>query len=105
MTAPEPAMKPQDTMIYLLGELKGSMAAVQTSLTQQASSQAAINAENRREHDEFRKTLESNTKDLAEVKALQPQRVSPWSKAGVIVAVPASLVALVGFITIYLQPR
>lgn len=105
MSTPEPQMKPQDTMIYLLGELKGSVSALQSSVSQASTAQAAINAENKREHEEFRKTLEHNTLDIAEVKATQPLKISPWSKAAVIVAVPASIVALVGFITLYLQPN
>lgn len=91
-------MKPQETVIYLLGQLDGKMGSVQASIAASAQSQADAAAENRREHDEFRS-------DIATIKAAQPVRVSPWAKVGVIIAIPASLIALVGFITIYLQPR
>lgn len=89
-----PGLKPQDTIILLLGELRGQMAAVLAS----SQAQSEINAENRREHEEFRTAI-------TEIKATQPVKVSPWAKVGVIVAIPASLVALVGFITLYLQPH
>lgn len=87
-------LKPQDTIILLLGELRGQMAAILTS----NATQADINSENRREHEEFRTAI-------TEIKAAQPVKVSPWAKIGVVVAIPASLIALVGFITIYLAPN
>lgn len=98
MSDPQPQMKPQDTVIYLLGKLEGQVSSVHETVTSSAAAQAAVNAENKREHDEFRK-------DITEIKATQPVKVSPWAKAGVVIAIPASLVALVGFITIYFQPR
>ena len=100
-----PQMKPQDTVIYLLGELKGETQAMRGQLSASAQAQALVNAENKTEHEEFRKTLEVHASDITTMKATQPLRVSPWQKAGVIVAVPASVVALVGFITIYFQSR
>lgn len=93
-----PQMKPQDTVIYLLGKLEGQVSSVHETLSQSTASQQAVNAENKREHDEFRN-------DISTIKATQPVRVSPWAKAGTIIAIPASLVALVGFVTIYFQPR
>lgn len=96
-------MKPQDVVIYKLGELGGQMTAVQASVTQAATIQATESAENKREHAEFRKTLGEHATDLTTLKQSQPIKVSPWSKAGVIIALPASVVALVGFITIYLN--
>lgn len=87
-------LKPQDTIILLLGELRGQMTAVVAS----SQAQSEINAENRREHEEFRTSI-------TELKAAQPVKVSSWAKAGTIIAIPASLVALVGFITIYFQPN
>lgn len=89
-----PGLKPQDTIIYLLGQLRGQMSALVAS----SQAQAEINAENRREHEEFRR-------DIATIQATQPVRVSPWAKAGVVVAIPASLVALIGFIVTYFQAR
>lgn len=98
-------MKPQDVVIYKLGELGGQMTAMQASVTQAATIQAAEAAENKKEHDEFRKALGEHTTELHELRQAQPVKVSPWSKAGVIIALPASVIALIGFITIYLTPN
>lgn len=93
-----PQMKPQDTVIYLLGKLEGQVSSVHETLNASTATQAAVNAENKREHEEFRS-------DIAGIKATQPVKVSPWAKAGVVIAIPSSLIALVGFIVIYLQPH
>lgn len=94
MSDPNPQLKPQDTIILILGELRGQMGAVIAG----QSTQANVNAENRREHEEFRT-------DIQAIKAAQPVRVSPWAKAGVVIAIPSSLIALVGFIVLYFQPN
>lgn len=99
MTDPTgPQLKPQDTIILILGELRGQMGSVIASQSASQATQAAINAENKREHEEFRTAI-------AEIKATQPVKVSPWAKAGVVIAIPSSLVALVGFIVLYFQPH
>ena len=103
MTSPEPQMEPQDVVIYKLGELGGQMTAVQAAVTQSAQIQAAESAENKREHAEFRKTLGDHSTAIDALQVSQPVKVSPWSKAGVIIAVPASVISLVGFITLYLN--
>ena len=104
MTSPDPQMKPQDVVIYKLGELGGLMPSVQTSITQATALQATDSAENKREHAEFRKTLGDHGSAIVALQAVQPVRISPWSKAGVVVAIPASAVALIGFIIFYLNP-
>lgn len=98
-------MKPQDTVIYLLGELKGEVGAMRGQLSANTQAQAAVNAENKAEHEEFRKTLEAHSSDITTLKATQPVKVSPWAKAGIIIALPASVVALIGFITTNFQPK
>lgn len=105
MTSPEPQMKPTDVIVYKLGELGGQLTGVQTSVSQAAAIQAADSAENKKEHAEFRKTLGEHTTELSALKQSQPIKVSPWSKAGVIIALPASVIALIGFITLYLAPH
>lgn len=101
----EPQMKPQDVIVYKLGELGGQMTAVQASITQAAQIQAADSAENKREHAEFRQTLGEHSTAINALQGAQPIKVSPWSKAGVIIAVPASVVALLGFVLVYLNPN
>lgn len=90
---PPAGLKPQDTIILLLGELRGQMSAILTS----NETQTRLNAENHREHEEFRNAI-------TELRSNAPVRMSPWAKAGVIVAIPASTIALIGFITIYFTP-
>jgi hypothetical protein len=104
MSDPVPQMKPQDTIVYLLGELKGEMRSTRETVAASSNSQAIVNAENTREHESFRETLAAHAQEITTIKAAQPVRVSTWSKAGVIIAVPASVVALVGFIFVYLHP-
>jgi len=101
MTTTEPQMKPQDVVIYKLGELGGQMTAVQASVTQSATIQAAESAENKKEHAEFWKTLEVHAGKLATIEATKPARVvpaSPWQKAAVIASIPATLLAVIAFI-------
>jgi len=103
MTSPEPQMKPQDVIVYKLGELGGQMTAVQAAVQQSTQTQAAESAENKREHAEFRKTLGEHASHISALQGAQPIKVSGWSKAGVIIAIPASAIALVGFIALYLS--
>lgn len=103
MTSPEPQMKPQDVIVYKLGELGGQMTAVQSAVQQSATIQAADSAENKREHAEFRKTLGEHSNHISALQTAQPVKVSGWARAGVIIAIPSSAVALVGFIVLYLS--
>jgi len=97
----EPQMKPQETIIFMLGKLDGQMASVTATVTASSAAQASVNAENKREHEEFRATLQEQGLDINTLKSTQPVKVSPWSKAGVIIALPSSVVALIGFVLIY----
>lgn len=100
-----PQMKPQDTTIFLLGELRGLMTGLQATVASAAKAQSDAVSENRREHEEFRNTLNSHAEEITAIKTAQPVKVSPWQKAGVVIAIPSSLIALVGFIVVYLQPH
>lgn len=106
MTSPEPQMKPQDVVIYKLGELGGQMTSVQASVTQSAQIHAAESVENKREHAEFHKTLEVHAGKLATIEAQKPAVVvpaSPWQKAAVIASIPATLLAVIAFIVFAAQ--
>ena len=97
----EPQMKPQEVVIFKLGELGGQMTAMQAALAQSATTQAAELAEHKKEHAEFRKTLETHAGKLATLEATKPVTVvpaSPWQKAAVISSIPATLLAVVAFI-------
>jgi hypothetical protein len=66
-------MKPQDTVIFLLGELKGSVSALQTSVENNNLAQAAINQQNEKDHEKFREDISAVVTDVA---VLKDSRVS-----------------------------
>jgi hypothetical protein len=70
---PTPPMKPQDTVIFLLGELKGSMTALQTSVETRDQTQADINKANEADHEKFRTDISAVVTDVA---VLKDNRVS-----------------------------
>jgi hypothetical protein len=70
---PSPPMKPQDTVIFLLGELKGSVASLQTSVDNNNLAQAAVNQQNEADHAKFREDIGGLTTDVA---VLKDSRVS-----------------------------
>lgn len=61
-------MKPQETVIFLLGELKGSVTALQTSVDNNNQAQAAINQQNEADHEKFRTDIGVLTTDVAVLK-------------------------------------
>jgi hypothetical protein len=74
-------MKPQDTVIFLLGELKGQLGAVATSVDAHASAQALINARHETEHTEFREGISGHDSAIAVLKEQMPKRTPWWSVA------------------------
>lgn len=48
----------------------------------------------------IRVQLDENTKDIAELKAARAPKVSPWTRASVILGVPASLGALIAVVVL-----
>lgn len=86
---PDSPLKPQDAVMYALGELKGQMGAVLSS--QQA--QAEVNAENRREHDEFRSAI-------AALQGAQAPKVSGWQKVTSITSIPAAAGAVIALVLV-----
>lgn len=58
-------MKPQDTVIYLLGELKGQVTGLQGSVDKSSTAQATINADNETEHAKFRTSIASHDTAIA----------------------------------------
>lgn len=97
MSDPGPQMKPQDTTNFLLGGMQEQLKGI-------ADEQKTARQENTDFRADIRVAVAGLRTDVDVLKAAQPLRVSPWSKAGVIIALPASVVALVGFIIVYLNP-
>lgn len=77
MSDPNPQMKPQDTVIYLLGEVKGELKALRETVTQTQSSQAEQNAAHERDHSEFRDTMSEHSTALAVLQSKVVPR-TPW---------------------------
>lgn len=67
MTDEPPAvpLKPQDTIILLLGELKGQMSALQAAVENRDRMQADINKANEAEHSKFRDDISALTTAVA----------------------------------------
>lgn len=77
MSDPSPQMKAQDTVIYLLGEVKGELKALRETVTQTQTAQSEQNAAHERDHTEFRNTMSEHSTALA---VLQSKVVpkTPW---------------------------
>lgn len=72
-----PQMKPQDTTIFLLGEIKGTLGALQSSVASNTQAQAEENSENKREHEEFRTKLTEHGDAITALRVGQPVK-TPW---------------------------
>lgn len=83
-----------DQVVFLLGELKGEMRATREVFATAQAAQSEVNAENKREHEEFRSSISGLQGDVVRLTTAQPVKVSLWSKLSVILGVPASLAAL-----------
>ena len=101
-----PPMKPQDTIILLLGELKGQMSSLQTSVENRDRAQADINKANEQEHAKFRDDISALSTAVAVLndnRATQrytlserTQRLMTW------IGIPAALVSVITlFIMVY----
>lgn len=58
-------MRPQDTVIFLLGELKGQVGGLKGSVDAANASQATINTANEAEHAKFRAEIANHTTLIA----------------------------------------
>jgi hypothetical protein len=98
-------MKPQDTVIFLLGELKGGVSSLKESVDSSAASQATINTANETEHAKFRETLGIHATAIAvmqdgqkvkqENKLTRLQAVALWAGAPAAVASAIGLLAYI----------
>lgn len=103
-TAP---LKPQDTVIYLLGELKGQVGSLTNSVNSSAASQAAINTANEAEHAEFRKILGTHDTQLAVLndgkKTQQENKLTRWQLIGLWIGAPSGLASFIGLIYLFVN--
>lgn len=93
-------MKPQDTVIFLLGEIKGKVSSLKESVDSSAAAQALVNQANENEHAEFRRAIGDHSTQLAVLndgkrtqqdnKLTRIQLVSLW------IGAPSGVAALIG---------
>ena len=76
---PETPMKPQDTVIYLLGELKGQVVSLQSSVDSSQTSQASINAAIQTEQSNLRNEMSAVKQDVSVLKSQQSPKAPWWS--------------------------
>lgn len=99
---PAPPMKAQDTVIFLLGELKGSVTSLHQSVDNNARAQADINKANEEEHAKFREDISGlatavavlNNTDQTQ-KESRGNRVQFWS---LIIGVPAGIATVIALL-------
>jgi hypothetical protein len=74
---PNPQMRAQDTVIFLLGEVKGELKALRETVTQSETVRAEQNAAHERDHHEFRETMSEHSTALAVLQSKVVPR-TPW---------------------------
>jgi hypothetical protein len=95
-------MKPQETTNFLLGQISGQVAALQTAVNQSAASQSQINAANEVEHAEFRRAISAHDVDIAVFKdgkiSQQQTRITRLQQWSLWLGVPAASATIVGLL-------
>ena len=92
MTMQDTPMKPQETVIYLLGELKGQVVSLQGSVDSSQTTQAGINATTQA-------ALAALRSDVDVLKSQQSPRAPWWSVAAGLASIGAVLVVIVQLFT------
>jgi hypothetical protein len=90
-------MKPQDQIIYMLGELRGQVGALQGTLEANASSQAVVNASHAAEHLVFRQEIAQLQSQMAVIDAQKKPPSQWWSIAAGVSALVAVIITLTRF--------
>jgi hypothetical protein len=102
-------MKPQDTVIFLLGELKGGVTALKESVDSSAAQQAVINAANESDHVKFREKLEAHSTALAVLddgkKTQRENTLTHMQRLGLWIAVPSGVASAVGIVVLWLSNK
>lgn len=88
-------MKPQETVIYLLGELKGQVVSLQGSVDSSQATQAGINATVQAEMAGLRRDLSGLSSEVGVLKAQMPKRAPWWSVAAGVASIAAVLVVAI----------
>lgn len=102
-------MKPQDTVIFLLGELKGGVSSLKESVDSSAASQALVNRQNEDEHAKFREAISGHDTAIAVLndakKSQQENTLTNLQRVGLWISVPSGLGALVGIVALWISSK
>lgn len=102
MSMPEPTpLKPADQTNFLLGQLSGQFASVQSSLEQYQTAQHQVNQTNEAEHAEFRRSISDLQTEQAVARAQQAPKAPWYSVVAGVGGIIAGVVALFGLIAIF----
>jgi hypothetical protein len=99
MTVQDTPMKPQETVIYLLGELKGQVVSLQGSVDSSQATQAGINASVQTEIASMRRDIGTLSSEVGVLKAQMPRRAPWWSVAAGVASIAAVLVVAIQLFT------
>ena len=88
MSMQDTPMKPQETLIYLLGELSGQVGSLQKSVDSSQTTQAGINAA-------VQAALVSLRSDVDVLKSQHSPRAPWWSVAAGVASIAAILVVII----------
>ena len=109
---PDPPMKPQDTLIWMLGGMSADLKSIKDGQAAAAVSHASAEAANTKEHEEFRRVLSQHGTDIAVLKSgrvddheeaveasslndkLRTRRITFW---GVVASIPLTIIGIVSF--------
>lgn len=105
-------MKPQDTLIWMLGGMSADLKSIKDGQAAAAVSHASAEAANTKEHEEFRRVLSQHGTDIAVLKSgrvddheeaveasslndkLRTRRITFW---GVVASIPLTIIGIVSF--------
>ncbi len=93
-------MKPQDTLVFGLGEIKGEVKALRETVGSAQTSQMKQNATHDTEHAEFRKALGDLTTAVAVMRAQQTPKTPWYSVVAGISGIAALAVAIVALLNV-----
>lgn len=93
------AMKPQETVIYLLGELKGQFVSLQGSVDSAQTTQATINATTQAKLDSIDLRINTLNSDVHVLQSQQAPRAPWWSVAAGIASIAAVATVVIQIFT------
>jgi hypothetical protein len=90
-------LKPQEQIIFILGELRGQVGALQSGIESNIASQSKLNASHESEHATFRHDISALQSQMAVIDAQKKPPSQWWSLAAGVSALVAVLITLTRF--------